>query len=69
MTDHALVPGKKTIRSHLKRFIAKLHDKGCTQVDQVSISHIREKCIGESSGILFIELVKICLPEKIDKGG
>jgi hypothetical protein len=66
-TLNGIVTGQETISSHVEFLVIDLHDKGCAQVDDISITDIGELGIGKSTGINVPKLVKTGFPKKINE--
>jgi hypothetical protein len=67
ITLNGFIAWQKTIDLHVEFFIAYLHDERCTKIDQVSVSNIGKQRIRKTFRVLLQQLIKLCLPKKINK--
>ena len=67
ITFNGFIAGQKAIGFHVEFFLSYLHDKRRTQVDEVSVANIRKQRIRKTIWVLLQQLIKFCLPKKINK--
>jgi hypothetical protein len=63
----SVVTWQEAIRFHWKLLIIHLHGKRCTEIDNISITHVWKLGIRKSIGILFPKMFKPRFPKKINK--
>ena len=67
VTFNIIQPRQKAIALHFRFILLHLHHKGGAQVYEVSITDIGKQHITETLRVFFPEMIKVGLPEKINK--
>ena len=67
VTLNTPVAWEKAIRSHFKKLVGHLHHKRGSQVHEIGIANIGEQGIRKALGVLFPQITKISLPDKINE--